>query len=118
GAWLARRSLEGVDLREADLARANLEGADLYKLNGSRANFRNARLKGAVLHRAIALEANFSGADFTAADLSSAALRGSIFLRRRYFHGRTRSVRSSCWCDLTSPIFWELVSMAMTFPVR
>lgn len=84
GAWLARRSLEGVDLREADLARANFEGADLYKLNGSQASFKNARLKGAVLHRAIALEADFSGADFTEADLSSADLRGSIFPRARF----------------------------------
>ena len=84
GVWLARRSLEGIDLREADLAGANFEGADLYKLNGSRANFRGARLKGAVLHRAIALEADFSGADFTAADLSSADLRGSTFLRTRF----------------------------------
>jgi curved DNA-binding protein CbpA len=84
GARLARRSLEGIDLREADLARINLEGADLYKLNGSRANFRDARLKGAVLHRAIALEADFAGADFTAADLSSADLRGSTFGRARF----------------------------------
>lgn len=84
GAWLARRSLEGVDLREADLARVNFEGADLYKLNGSQANFRDARLKGAVLHRAIALEADFTGADFTGADLSSADLRGSIFTRARF----------------------------------
>jgi hypothetical protein len=84
GAWLARRSLEGIDLREADLARANFEGADLYKLNASRANFKDARLKGAVLHRAIALEADFAGADFTAADLSSADLRGSTFLRARF----------------------------------
>lgn len=84
GVRLARRSLEGVDLREADLARANLEGADLYKLNGSRANFRDARLEGAVLHRAIALEADFDGADFTAADLSSADLRGSTFSGARF----------------------------------
>jgi hypothetical protein len=84
GAWLARRSLEGIDLREADLARANFEGADLYKLNGSRANFRDARLKGAVMHRAMALEADFGGADFTAADLSSADLRGSTFLQARF----------------------------------
>jgi curved DNA-binding protein CbpA len=84
GARLARRSLEGIDLREADLARANFEGADLYKLNGSRASFRDARLKGAVLHRAIALEADFAGADFTAADLSSADLRGSTFPRARF----------------------------------
>jgi curved DNA-binding protein CbpA len=84
GAWLALRSLEGIDLREADLARANFEGADLYKLNGSRANFRDARLKGAVMHRAIAVEADFCGADFTAVDLSSADLRGSTFLRARF----------------------------------
>jgi hypothetical protein len=84
GVLLARRSLEGIDLREADLARANLEGADLYKLNGSGANFRDVRLKGAVLHRAIALEADFTGADFTAADLSSADLRGSTFPRARF----------------------------------
>lgn len=84
GAWLARRSLEGVDLREADLARANFEGADLYKLNGSQANFRDARLKGAVLHRAIALEADFSGTDFSGADLSSADLRWSIFPKARF----------------------------------
>lgn len=84
GVWLARRSLEGVDLREADLTRTNFEGADLYKLNGSRANFKETRLKGAVLHRAIALEADFTGADFTAADLSSADLRGSTFSRARF----------------------------------
>lgn len=84
GVRLARRSLEGVDLREADLARANFEGADLYKLNGSGANFQDARLKGAVLHRAIALEADFAGADFTGADLSSADLRGSTFRGARF----------------------------------
>jgi hypothetical protein len=84
GAWLARRSLEGIDLREADLARVNFEGADLYKSNGSGANFHGARLKGAVLHRAIALEADFAGADFTGADLSSADLRGSTFPRARF----------------------------------
>jgi hypothetical protein len=84
GAWLARRALEGVDLREADLRRVNLQGADLYKLNGSLASFQDARLKGAVMHRAIALEANFSGADLTEADLSSADLRGSIFARARF----------------------------------
>jgi curved DNA-binding protein CbpA len=84
GVWLVRRSLEGVDFREADLSRANLEGADLYKLNGSRANFRDARLRGAVLHRAIALEADFAGADFSGADLSSADLRGSTFPRARF----------------------------------
>ncbi|MDA0207104.1 MAG: pentapeptide repeat-containing protein [Acidobacteria bacterium] len=93
GCWLARRSLEGIDLREADLARVNFEGADLYKLNGSRANFKDARLKGAVMHRAIALEADFSGADFTGADLSSADLRGSTFLRARFDGANLLGVR-------------------------
>lgn len=84
GARLARRSLEGADLREADLARANFEGADLYKANGSRARFCGARFQDAVLHRAIALEADFAQADFTNADLTAADLRGSTFARARF----------------------------------
>jgi hypothetical protein len=84
GARLARRSLEGVDLREADVTRANFEGTDLYKANGSQASFRGARFQGAVLHRAIALESDFAGADFTSADLTAADLRGSTFARARF----------------------------------
>jgi hypothetical protein len=84
GVRLARRPLEGVDLREAHVDRANLEGADLYKANGSHASFRDARLNGVVLHRTIALEADFSGADFTAADLTAADMRGCLFGRTRF----------------------------------
>ena len=61
---LARASMSGCDLRNADMAFANLVRIDL----------RNARLGGANLALAILLEAKMNGAELSNADLSFASL--------------------------------------------
>jgi len=61
---LARASMSGCDLRNADLTFANLVRIDL----------RNARLGGANLKFAVLLDARMKGADFIKADLSFASL--------------------------------------------
>ena len=70
----AGESLEGADLRDANLCLADLHGAILFK-----ANLKGADLLGANLRRAGLSEADLSGADLREANLSWANLRGAKY---------------------------------------
>ena len=67
---LRRADLQGANLRLADLRRADLQGANLQGANLQGANLQDANLQGANLR-----EANLQGADLRWADLQDANLR-------------------------------------------
>lgn len=69
---LSGADLRGADLYCADLRGANLRGADLYSANLSGADLHSANLRGADLH-----SANLSGANLYGADLRGANLYGA-----------------------------------------
>jgi uncharacterized protein YjbI with pentapeptide repeats len=68
-AQLSRVDLRAADLTGADFIKANLSRANLIKANFSKANLSEANLMGADLG-----EANFSGADLSGTDLNRALL--------------------------------------------
>ena len=68
-------TLQGADLRGANLQEANLQGADLWGANLRRANLQGADLWGANLRRANLQEADLRGADLEGANLRGANLQ-------------------------------------------
>ena len=77
GADLRRADLRGADLSGADLIEANLRGADLSGADLRRANLSGANLRRANLSGANLIEANLRRANLIEADLRRANLYGA-----------------------------------------
>ncbi|MGD1952392.1 MAG: pentapeptide repeat-containing protein [Leptolyngbyaceae cyanobacterium] len=87
-AYLFEKSLQGINLRDANLSRAcligaNLEGADLTGANLSGVYASNANLQRANLTGADLRDSNFIEADLSQAELSDAAIENANFTNAR-----------------------------------
>lgn len=85
-AYLFEKSLQGINLRNANLSRAcligaNLAGADLTEANLSGVYANNADLQGACLAAANLHDGNFIEANLTRADLSDAVIGNANFTK-------------------------------------
>ena len=83
-AYLFEKSLQGINLRKANLSRAcligaNLDGADLAEANLSGIYANNASLQGACLAAAHLQDGNFVEANLSEADLSDAVTDNANF---------------------------------------
>lgn len=113
-AVLKESNFGDADFSGACLAGANLDGANLTraKLNGC--DGRRAKVRGAMLRKALLSRSRWSGTDFKEAILSGSDLRGADLRDCNFFAADL----SRAWLDTATKIDGSVLERARTYPRR